>query len=133
MTGNNDATLRRWHEFVATQNQEILREILSDDVKFHSPFIWKPKDKQFADVVLNAVIKVFENFRYTREMFGENSCVLEFAANIGATALEGVDIIEFDEAGKISDFKIMIRPANGLQKLGEEMGKRLAAQGFAIN
>lgn len=128
MSKNHEPTLRRWHEFVAAQNPEILREILSDEMKFHSPFVWKPKDKQFALQVLTTVVKVFENFRYTRELFGENSCALEFAANIGATALEGVDIIEFDDAGKISDFKIMIRPANGLQTLGEEMGKRLAAQ-----
>ena len=133
MNENYKPTLGRWHEFVTTQKPEILHEILSDDMKFHSPFIWKPKDKRFALMVLTTVVTVFENFRYTREMFGENSCTLEFAANIGAVALEGVDIIEFDDAGKIVDFKIMIRPANGLQKLGEEMGKRFAAQGFAPN
>ena len=37
-------TLSKWHEFVETQNAEILDEILDENIKFHSPFIWKPKD-----------------------------------------------------------------------------------------
>ena len=36
-------------------------------------------------------------------------------------------MIRFDEEGKIVDFEVMVRPFNGLQALGEEMGARLAA------
>ena len=62
-------TLSRWHEFVETQNPEILEEILADEVKFHSPFVWKPKDgKQITTVILTTVTTVFEDFRYVREI-----------------------------------------------------------------
>lgn len=119
-------TLSNWHEFVATQNAEILDGILDEDIQFHSPFVWKPKDgKMMAVKILTTVTKVFENFKYVREIVGETDCVLEFEANIGELTLRGVDLIKINDAGKIIDFEVMIRPANALQVLGMEMGKRL--------
>ena len=53
--------------------------------------------------------------------------VLEFSAKVGDKSLKGIDMIRFDETGKIVDFEVMIRPFNALQALGAEMGARLAA------
>jgi hypothetical protein len=55
------------------------------------------------------------------------SVVLEFSAAVGDKSLKGIDMIRFDEEGKIVDFEVMIRPFNALQALGAEMGARLAA------
>jgi hypothetical protein len=119
-------TLARWHEFVATQNPEILEEILADEVKFHSPFVWKPKDgKAMTIKILTTVTKVFEDFRYVREIVNAEHCALEFEARVGELTLRGVDLIEIDTSGKIIDFEVMVRPANALQALGTEMGRRL--------
>lgn len=128
MSEQFEETYNQWNEFVHTQNAEILPEILSDEVKFHSPFVWKPKDKPETVLILKMVTKVFEDFRYTRKIFDDNLCALEFEARIGKITLQGVDIIEFGESGKIVDFKVMIRPANGLQALGEKMNELLAAK-----
>lgn len=121
-------TLARWHEFVATQNPEILDEILATDVKFHSPFVWKPKDgKEMTIKILTTVVTVFEDFRYVREIIGEENCALEFEAKVGELTLRGVDLIQIDAAsGKIIDFEVMVRPANALQALGMEMSRRLS-------
>ena len=51
--------------------------------------------------------------------------MLEFSANIGDKSLKGIDMVEFDEDGKIVDFEVMVRPASGLAALAAEMGKRL--------
>ncbi len=119
-------TLSRWHEFAATQNADILDEVLATDVKFHSPFVWKPKDgKTMTIVILTTVTKVFEDFRYVREICDGQNFALEFEARIGELTLRGVDLIELGDDGKIVDFEVMIRPANALQALGMEMGKRL--------
>jgi hypothetical protein len=119
-------TLSRWHEFVETQNPQILEEILADNIKFHSPFVWKPKDgKPMTIAILTTVTKVFEDFKYVREILDEQNFALEFEARIGELTLRGVDLIQIDEAGKIIDFEVMIRPANALQALGMEMGRRL--------
>jgi hypothetical protein len=119
-------TLSRWHEFVETQNAGILEEILAETVKFHSPFVWKPKEgKAMTIVILTTVTKVFEDFRYVREICDGQNFALEFEAQIGELTLRGVDLIQLCDDGKIIDFEVMIRPANALQALGMEMGKRL--------
>lgn len=125
-------TLKRWHEFVKAPDEQILLEILANDAKFYSPFVWKPKDKRAATQILIAATEVFEDLHYTREMTNVNSCCLEFAAHIGEVFLQGIDLIEFDETGQITEFKVMIRPANALQTLGAEMGKRLASKDVEI-
>ena len=119
-------TLKRWHEFVETRNAEILDEILATDVKFHSPFVWKPKDgKEITIKILMTVTTVFEDFRYIREVTDAPHAVLEFEARVGEFSLRGVDLIRINEDGKIVDFEVMVRPANALQALGMEMGRRL--------
>lgn len=53
--------------------------------------------------------------------------VLEFSAKVAGKELKGIDMIRFDEQGKIVEFEVMVRPLSGLQALGEEMGRRLGA------
>jgi hypothetical protein len=126
MNEHFNKTLSKWHEFVETQNAEILDGILDENVKFHSPFVWKPKDgKALTTKILTTVTTVFENFYYVREIFGANDWALEFEAKIGELTLRGIDLIKLDDEGKIVDFEVMIRPANALQILGMEMSKRL--------
>lgn len=125
----NQLTL--WHKFVQTRDAGILSELLDENVRFHSPFVWKPKlGRQMTSVILLTVTEVFEDFRYVREILDGANWALEFEARVGVLTLRGVDLIEFDENGKIIDFEVLIRPANALQDLGEEMGRRLAAKGF---
>ena len=126
-----NAKLETWHKFVETGEAKILDEILTENIKFHSPFVWKPKEgKHITKAILTAVTQVFEDFRYVREVSDKTNCVLEFEANIGELKLRGVDIIEFGEDGKFTDFEVMIRPANALQAVGEAMTQKLREQGF---
>lgn len=123
--------LRLWHRFVETRDTEILSELLAEAVNFHSPFVWKPKHgKPMTTAILLTVTEVFEDFRYIREILGKHDWALEFEARVGEFTLRGVDLIRLNAEGKFTDFEVMVRPANALQKLGEEMGKRLAAKGF---
>lgn len=125
----NDS-LSKWHQFVETQNSEILSELLADEVKFHSPFVWKPKEgKVMTTVILITVTTVFQEFTYVREILDGNRWALEFEAKIDELKLRGVDLIELNDEGKIIDFEVMVRPANGLQALGMEMSKKLAEKG----
>ena len=123
--------LNLWHEFIETRDENVLSELLDENVNFHSPFVWKPKHgKQMTTAILLTATEIFEDFRYVREILGENDWALEFEARIGELTLRGVDLIRLNNDGKFTDFEVMIRPANALQKLGEEMGKRLAAKNF---
>lgn len=71
-----------------------------------------------------------QDFTYYRQFVTDDgkSVVLEFSATIGDKALKGIDMIRFDDEGRIVEFEVMIRPFNALQALGAEMGARLAQQ-----
>jgi hypothetical protein len=46
---------------------------------------------------------------------------------LGESALAGINLTEFDEHGKITDFMVMMRLASAVLALAAEAGKRLAA------
>ncbi|MNK85301.1 hypothetical protein D3C87_1051760 [compost metagenome] len=75
------------------------------------------------------MFEVFEDFTYHRELATADglNVVLEFSAKVDGKQLKGIDMIRFNEQGKIVDFEVMVRPMSGLQALGEEMGRRLGA------
>lgn len=124
-------TIKHWHEFIETLNANILDEILAENVKFHSPFVWKPKEgKMMTKAILIAASQTFQDFRYVREIAENNNFMLEFEAKVGELTLRGVDIIALGDDGKIIDFEVMIRPANALQSLGMEMTKKLSEKGL---
>jgi hypothetical protein len=79
--------------------------------------------------ILNTVLKVLVDFTYHRQLATADGCsvVLEFSASVDGRELKGIDMIRFDEQGKIVDFEVMVRPMSGLQALGEEMGRRVGA------
>lgn len=123
------ASLQRWHHFIASQDLRQLPEILHPQAVFRSPMAHTPyPGAQMVNLILNTVLKVFEDFTYHRELASADglSVVLEFSARVGERELKGIDMIRFDEQGRIVDFEVMIRPMSGLQALGGEMAKRLA-------
>lgn len=123
------ASLQRWHQFVAAQDLRKLPELLHPQAVFRSPMAHTPyPGAQVVSLILNTVLQVFEDFAYHRELVSADglSVVLEFSARVGERELKGIDMIRFDEMGKIVDFEVMVRPMSGLAALGEEMARRLA-------
>jgi hypothetical protein len=122
-------SLQRWHQLVAAKDLGPLPELLHPQAVFRSPMAHTPyPGAQAVNLILNTVLKVFEDFAYHRELATADglSVVLEFSARVGERQLKGIDMIRFDEAGKIVEFEVMIRPLSGLQALGAEMAHRLA-------
>jgi hypothetical protein len=126
--------LTHWHEFVTTQSSEVLRPLLADQVVFHSPFVRSPIPGRKATLlVLTTVAQIFENFKYHRTFVGgPHDVALEFSARIGKWELKGLDLIKFDDDGKVVDIEVMVRPAKALQALGEAMGSRIGPQLLAM-
>ncbi|MFZ6687271.1 nuclear transport factor 2 family protein [Undibacterium sp. SXout11W] len=124
------ASLAQWHQMVATHNLSGLIDILHPDAIFRSPMAHKPYASAIAvNLILTTVSNVFSDFQYHREFATDDglSVILEFSANVQDKQLKGVDIIRFDEEGKIVEFEVMVRPMSALQVLGQEMTSRLAA------
>lgn len=125
---NVAASLEKWHAMAASRDLAHLAAIIHPDATFRSPMAFKPyQSAQAVALLLSTVIQVFEDFTYHRQLASEDglSVVLEFSARVGDKNLKGVDLIQFDAEGRITDFEVMIRPFNGLQALGAEMGARL--------
>lgn len=132
MNKSNNELLDRWHHIVFESDLPALEEILAEDVVFHSPFLWRPYPSRMATfVILSTVIEVFQDFRYHRQLLVGRDWALEFSARVGDLSLKGIDLIRFNDYGKIQEFEVFIRPANALQALGAEMKNRLAQKGFA--
>jgi hypothetical protein len=122
-------TLATWHELLERNAMEELDPLLSDRVVFRSPVAHTPyPGKAAIKLVLKTVNTVFENFRYHRSFVSEDgrSIVLEFSAEISGKALKGIDMLRFDEEGRIEEFEVMVRPMSGLQALAAAMGAKLA-------
>ena len=121
--------LTRWHHAVFQRDAQALAALLADDVQFYSPVLFKPKQgKPTVAHILMTVASVFENFTYHRQWRDGGELVLEFSAEVAGLKVKGVDIISLNEAEEITTLEVMVRPANGLMALGEEMARRLAAR-----
>ena len=118
-----------WHQMVARQDLGELNTIVHPDAVFRSPVAHQAYTPAPALILaLSTVIQVFKNFTYHRQLATDDglSVVLEFSAKVNGKELKGIDMIQFDDEGKIVDFEVMVRPMSGLQALGDEMAKRLA-------
>ena len=122
------ASLAIWHEMIANRDLSRLPEIVAPDAVFRSPTVMRGFETAPALIMaLQTVLTVLEHFAYHREFAGDDgqSVILEFSARVGDRNLKGIDMIRFDEAGKITEFEVMIRPLNALQALYDAMTAKL--------
>ena len=117
-----------WHQIVESRDAARLNLLLSDDVVFYSPVVHAPQvGKRLAISYLNAALQVFLNdsFRYVRDIVGINDAMLEFLVEIDGVVVNGVDVITWNDGGKISEFKVMIRPYRAVNLIREKMAALL--------
>ena len=127
---NAATSLKQWHDMIRTRDLSALPDLLDPQAVFRSPMAHTPyPGAAVVSMILNTVVNVFEDFAYHRELTTADglNVVLEFSASVGGKQLKGIDMIRFNEQGKIVEFEVMVRPLSGLQALGEQMGQRLGA------
>jgi hypothetical protein len=123
-----DHPLDTWHRLVRTHDASGLNALLAEDAVFHSPVVHTPqRGKALAVGYLSAAFHVFFNptFRYVREIVGESDAMLEFETEIDGVLVNGVDIITWNSAGQISDFKVMLRPLKAINLIHQKMAAML--------
>jgi hypothetical protein len=105
-------------------------DLMSDDVVFRSPVVFKPyHGRDAVAVLLSAVARVFEDFRYVREIGAPDARdhALVFQARIGDKEIEGCDFLHLDQDGSIDELTVMVRPLSGVLALAEAMKAELAS------
>jgi hypothetical protein len=125
------STAARFRAAVEQGDIDALGELLAPGVVLHSPVTFHPfVGRETVRSLLNEVGLLFEDFRYTRELHGQGTHALIFAARVRAKELEGLDLLRFDEQGLIADFTVMVRPLSALIPFAQAMSERVAAAGL---
>lgn len=121
-------TIAAWHRVVRERDLAALDALLADDVVFHSPVVHTPqRGKAITKLYLAGAMQVLGHggFRYERQIVGERDALLEFVTEIDGLVVNGVDLIRWDDAGRIVDFKVMVRPLKAVNALHQKMGEML--------
>lgn len=127
----DNPAIRSWHEFVATRDPAILDRLLAEQATFHSPIVFTPqKGKVVTRRYLLAAMRVLGNqsFRYTRQIVDGREAALEFAVEVDGIEVNGVDLISSDGMGRITDFKVMIRPLKAIDLVHRKMAAMLQGE-----
>ena len=134
--------LEKWHKTVRNMSADALDALLAEDVVFHSPVVHTPQEgKGLTKLYLLAAFNVFPGnaaesevsqekretkFQYVREVVGDHDAILEFMTEMDGIKVNGVDMIRWNDAGEIVEFKVMIRPLKAIQKVHAQMGAMLS-------
>ncbi len=125
-------TIERWHRIALERRAEELAGILAEDCVFESPVVHTPqKGRAICEAYLRGALEVLntEHFRYGGEWYSEKSAVLEFYSELDGIRINGVDIIEWNDEGLITHFKVMVRPLKAINTLHQKMGEYLMRVG----
>jgi hypothetical protein len=122
--------IQLWHKLAKQRDASGLDDLLAADAVFYSPVVHTPQvGKAITKKYLAAAFQVFfnETFRYVREVKGERDAVLEFQVELDGITVNGVDMIKWNDSGKITEFKVMLRPLKAVNLIHQKMGAMLAA------
>jgi hypothetical protein len=116
-------TLELWHEMFKDRDIGRLDEILAENCVFLSPIVHTPQEgRELTKFYLTGAFNVFnDSFHYVKEVVTAEHAVLEFVCDMDGVVVNGVDIMTFDDQGKIVEFKVMVRPLKAVNLLHARM------------
>jgi len=124
-----ETVVERWHQHLRGELPGGLDELLDDEVVFYSPVVYTPqRGKEITKLYLQAAGVALPgeeagegSFRYTKQVLAGDTAVLEFETTVAGKYVNGVDIIRCTEAGRIVEFRVMIRPLQAVNAVHEQM------------
>jgi SnoaL-like protein len=118
---------------IEAMNPGAVPDVLAEDVTFNSPVVFKPyQGRDVVGLILTeGAMKVFEDFRYTDRFEEDDSAVLVFEARVGDRDVQGIDMLRFDDDGRVRELTVMVRPMSAVHALAEAMGRELERAGVA--
>lgn len=137
-----EQTIETWHRCLRGELPGGLDDILADDVVFYSPIVFTPqKGKEITKLYLRAAGVTLGAgeigeapsgngggagpFRYKNETMSGNTAALEFEVEMDGLYVNGVDLITCNDEGRISEFKVMIRPLKAINAMHARMAAML--------
>lgn len=142
-----EAALEKWEALIhgnhGGDSNVLLDDLLADDVVFLSPVVFTPQEgKAVTKLYLGAAGATFggeespegekpkaggkpTGFRYIKKVVSGNHAILEFETTMRGKYVNGVDILTCNDEGKITEFKVMIRPLQAVNAVHAAMGAML--------
>ncbi|MCE3267100.1 MAG: hypothetical protein K0S15_1809 [Solirubrobacterales bacterium] len=118
----------RFRAAAEAKDFSAIEDLFAEEVEFKSPVVFKPyRGRDSVAMLLAAVIQVFEDFRYTDQTETGGTATLAFTARVGDRELDGIDLLRFDDDGRIREMAVYVRPMSGINALAEAMRKELEA------
>ncbi|MDH6135924.1 hypothetical protein P3T37_005343 [Kitasatospora sp. MAA4] len=137
----DSTTAQRFRTAVETRDLAALDDLFTEDVRFYSPVKFVPfEGKAMVVGLLGVLLGIFEDFHYIGDFDGRAetstdgseapSAILLFRTTVQGKAIHGIDMLQFDEAGRIKEFTVMVRPQSAVHALGEAVLAGLVAAGL---
>lgn len=131
---NQQDFIDRWEAAVAANDLDGMVALFVEDATFRSPAVFKPyQGRTVIKGILGLVMQVFGPLTYTNVWSNERGgVVMQFATTVPGPdkrlEIEGVDIFQLNEAGQITELRVMIRPLRGLQAVAAAMERLMAGE-----
>jgi hypothetical protein len=123
--------LDKWYAYTKSHDRAALWDLLDPEVVFESPVVHTPQrgcDITFKYLLSAEKVLGGPGFTYIGEWRSAAGAVLEFEKEIDGIRINGVDMITFGDDGRITHFKVMVRPLKAINLLHRLMGEQLAQQ-----
>ncbi|MEU9715580.1 nuclear transport factor 2 family protein [Streptomyces sp. NPDC047976] len=141
-TVDTAGTAERFRAAVEKRDLAALDELFTDDIRLYSPVKFKPFEGKAAVLGLFGVLlRTFEDLRYLGRLDGgaettsgggeAPTVILPFRALVAGKQIHGIDQLQFDDAGRVKEFTVMVRPQSAVQALGQAVLTGLIADGLA--
>lgn len=135
------ATTDRFRDAVDNRDLAALEDLFTEDIRLYSPVKFTPfEGKQMVLGLFGVLFRTFEDFRYIGDLSGTAqtsvdgtsapSTVLLFRARAGGKEIHGIDLLHFDDDGRIKEFTVMVRPQSAVHALGEAVPAGLVSAGL---
>ncbi|MFJ9849016.1 nuclear transport factor 2 family protein [Streptomyces sp. NPDC101150] len=133
----------RFRAAVESRQLDALEGLFTEDVRFYSPVKFTPfEGRSMVLGLFGVLLRTFEDFRYVGELAGRaetaagaeagaaDSVILIFRATVNGKEIHGIDLLQFDESGRIKEFTVMVRPQSAVHALSEAVLAGLVADGL---
>ncbi|MFF8786441.1 nuclear transport factor 2 family protein [Streptomyces sp. NPDC015125] len=136
-------TADRFKAAVEAKDLDAVEGLFTEDVRLYSPVKFTPfEGRPMVLGLFGVLLRTFQDFRYVGELAGSaqtaagpdggsvDSTILIFRATVNGKQIHGIDLLQFDEAGRIKEFTVMVRPQSAVQALGEAVLAGLVEDGL---
>ncbi|MEV7425855.1 MULTISPECIES: nuclear transport factor 2 family protein [unclassified Streptomyces] len=135
-------TAERFRAAVEKGELAALEDLFTEDIRLYSPVKFTPfEGRPMVLGLFGVLLRTFEDFRYIGHFEGTaetsadgedaSSAILLFRATVQGKEIHGMDLLQFDETGRVKEFTVMVRPLSAVQALGQAVLAGLVADGLA--